>query len=428
MARIRKRKSNKRETAAGESRASYLWNSAAGLLNAAQSVFLLMVITRMSGLYAAGIFSIAFATGNLLLNLGNYGVRNYQVSDVGEECSFFDYLVHRLCTAGLMAVAALGYYVYCLEGKGYTPYKAQVVLAMCLLKTVDVLEEVFDGRLQQRGRLDLAGKVVTARLLVTMAVMLGVLGGTGDLRLATVLAGAAAALTSGLGLWLVRGALALPARGACPAQIRKLFIACFPVCATNFLSFYLTNSPKYAIDSLMDETAQAQYNFIAMPVFVIGLLNLFLYQPVLVRMTLTWNGKEKEAFRRLFFRILAGLGVISCLVLAGAWVMGIPVLSALYATDLSALHAELMVILAGGAVLAYNGFLCAVLTITRSQKAIPVIYAAAAALALYFVPEMVERAGIYGAVAAYTGLMVLIALLLTALFGRVYRRQMCGRQ
>ena len=383
-----------------------------------------MVITRIGGLYAAGVFSIAFATGNLLLNLGNYGVRNYQISDVRERCAFRDYLWHRVCTASLMIAAAAAYFVYCLTVKDYAPYKAQVVLAMCLLKTVDVAEEVFDGRLQQRGRLDLAGKIITARLAVTIAVMVTVLAATGDLLAAVLAAAGGAALTSGLCLWGVRRQLAFSFGRFRTDRVGRIFAACFPVCAANFLSFYLTNSPKYAIDSLMDETAQAQYNFVAMPVFVIGLLNLFLYQPILVRMTLTWNERDRNGFFRLFARILAGLAAIAAAVLAVGWLWGIPVLSALYATDLAALRGELMMLLLGGAVLAYDGFLCAVLTITRSQRVIPLVYLAGAGLALFAVPHMVAAAGIFGAAAAYTALMTMIAVLLTALFARAYRRQM----
>ena len=45
----------------------FIWNSIGGTLNAGQSVLILMVITRTAGLAAAGVFSIAYATGNLFL-------------------------------------------------------------------------------------------------------------------------------------------------------------------------------------------------------------------------------------------------------------------------------------------------------------------------------------------------------------------------
>ena len=53
---------------------SYLWNMMGGLLNAGQSVLILMVITRVAGIDDAGIFTIAYASANLFLTIGNYEI------------------------------------------------------------------------------------------------------------------------------------------------------------------------------------------------------------------------------------------------------------------------------------------------------------------------------------------------------------------
>ena len=85
---------------------NYIWNAIGGMLNAGQSVLVLIIVTRVCGLEAAGLYSIAFATGNLFMYLGNYGVRNYQVSDVDEKFPFRSYILHRLLTVALMLLAA----------------------------------------------------------------------------------------------------------------------------------------------------------------------------------------------------------------------------------------------------------------------------------------------------------------------------------
>lgn len=73
-------------------RAAYVWNTAAGLLNAFQSVIMLIVLSHVCDPVQAGIFTIAYANANLFLNLGKYGVRNFQVSDVDEKYDFRAYL------------------------------------------------------------------------------------------------------------------------------------------------------------------------------------------------------------------------------------------------------------------------------------------------------------------------------------------------
>ena len=73
-------------------RDSFVWNMAGSMIMAFQSVILLMIITRTAGLAEAGIFTIANVNANLFLNIGKYGMRNYQVSDVEGQFSFGDYL------------------------------------------------------------------------------------------------------------------------------------------------------------------------------------------------------------------------------------------------------------------------------------------------------------------------------------------------
>lgn len=440
---------------------NYIWNAIGGMLNAGQSVFVLIIVTRVCGLEAAGLYSIAFATGNLFMYLGNYGVRNYQVSDVDEKFPFRSYILHRLLTVALMLVVAAVYCAYSLLRGAYSPAKTMTVAAMCLLKAIDCLEEVLEGRLHQRGRLDLAGKMMTVRLLISIGGMLAVLVATGNLLTATnaaiILAAAAvilmAAACSKTLLPLQpapelvadvgnagaapgaaaknRGAATSPAAASAAVSAARrgalrdaavLMRVCFPVCAANFLSFYLINAPKYAIDAAMNETAQAQYNFIAMPVFVIQLLGMFVYQPVLVRMTLSWNRADKKGFLRDFLRITAGLLIIAALCLGGAYVLGIPVLSALYATDLSALKPELLLILAGGVFLAMNGFYSAVLTLMREQNRIPFMYLAGAVLSLILTPHFVEISGIMGAVISFVLIMAIVCALLSAQFALAYKK------
>lgn len=395
---------------------NYIWNSIGGVLNAAQSVVMLMIITRLLGLAAAGVYSIAFATGNLFLYLGNYGVRNYQVSDLEEEYAFREYVAHRALTVTLMFAVSVGYSIYGYVRSGYSVEKAWTVLAMCVLKMIDCIEEVFEGRYHQRGRLDRTGQLMTIRLLVSMAGMAVAMIVTRDLLIATWVAVILAAVADVIVIYAFRETAAWQAGPIRTTAIAGLMRSCFPVCAANFLSFYLINAPKYAIDAVLGETVQAEYNFIAMPVFVIQMLNMFLYQPVLVDMTSAWNGKDRQTFSRIFRKILVELLAIAVVVLVGAWLLGIPVLSVLYATDLTARKGDLMIILVGSIFLAYNGFMSAVLTITRDQNRIPVMYLVGAICSLLVTQNMTVRWGIRGAVCAFAGSMIVVSVLLTVVY------------
>lgn len=77
-------------------------------------------------------------------------------------------------------------------------------------------------------------------------------------------------------------------------RIGLLFKITFPLFGISFLSFYVNSAPKYAIDACLTDEIQACYGFVAMPVFVIGLINNFIYQPVLVPMAVEWEKEQTE--------------------------------------------------------------------------------------------------------------------------------------
>ena len=63
-----------------------------------------MVSTQLVGVEQAGMISMAFVVGLLLMFVGNFGVRTYQISDINREHSFIDYQANRWATCVLMLV------------------------------------------------------------------------------------------------------------------------------------------------------------------------------------------------------------------------------------------------------------------------------------------------------------------------------------
>ena len=145
---------------------SYIWNMTAGMIFGFQSVFLLMVITRALGLYEAGLFTIAYANANLFLTIGKYGMKNYQATDVKGQFSFGEYLTSRYISSAAMIVISVVYILYTGYTLDYTKEKMLIIFFMCLLKTVDAMEDVYLGWYQLNGRLDVGGKIMTLRLCI----------------------------------------------------------------------------------------------------------------------------------------------------------------------------------------------------------------------------------------------------------------------
>ena len=131
------------EYAAHRTTRDYVWNTVG--VGAWGMVFpiLTVVVTQLVGVEQAGMFSLAFVTGTLLMILANYGVRTYQVSDVTEEHSFSDYQINRLITCAFMVLVGVA---YCMV-RGSESQMFTISLGVYLYKMVDGLADVYEGRL-----------------------------------------------------------------------------------------------------------------------------------------------------------------------------------------------------------------------------------------------------------------------------------------
>ena len=70
----------------------------------------------------------------------------------------------------------------------------------------------------------------------------------------------------------------------------------FSTFSCRYLVIYIGNAPKYSIDAVLSSQEQACFNYIFMPVFVIGLLSRFIYQPLIGKMALLWHKGELRSF------------------------------------------------------------------------------------------------------------------------------------
>ena len=403
-------------------RNAYAWNTAGGLLNAFQSVIMLMVLTRVTDMTTAGIFTLAYANANLFLNMGKYGIRNFQASDVEPRYSYRAYIASRIITTTAMIVCSLAFLAYSTLTIGYSVEKIVAVALMTVFKAVEAFEDVYEGNYQQHGRLDLAAKMVTLRTIgaILLFVVLAIVMRELLMPLAVATAFSIVFMVYCLIKIKARYGLPIPDADAASSSAAKLLKVCLPLFLSTFLLFYIGNAPKYAIDGLMDDVAQAQYGFIAMPVFVVGLFAQFVYMPQIEPLSELWANNDRDGFAKEFAKQAFIVVGITAVCVIGAALLGVPVLGALYATDLSSFHIELCVLVAGGGFLALATLFTLGITIVRAQKTLPWGYAAVALIALLVSGPAVAAWGITGASIVYIACMAA----LTVWFGLVFLVQL----
>lgn len=393
----------------GRGGAAVFWNALSAAANSFQTMALLLVITRNGNMQDASIFVTAYAAGNLLVNIGKFGVRQVQAADLQEKHSFRDYLAARRVTVAWMLLFMAGYLAVGVRKNGYTGKKAFVMLMVCLFKSIEAYEDVYLGRMQQQGRLDTAGRIFGARMLLYIAGFAGCYCLTKDLAVAC----AANVLLSGLLSLAWNHAVAdafVPGEGSRKTGGKAVLYESFPVGACLCLYMYLGNAPKLVVGNVLEDEAQTCFHILFMAVFVVSLLGGFLTTPLIGKIAQKWQSRQVPAFfSRVRRAALCILLADACLTVLGN-LAGCAVLGWIYQVDLSGYRALLTVfLLAGGAAALQNLFQIAV-TAIGWQAPMAYGYGLAAGMMFLFGEKAVLAYGLHGLAVFFLLLLVLLAV------------------
>ena len=244
---------------------TFIWNLTASMLVSLQTALYLLVISHTSGVVDAGIFSISSAHAYLLQTVAKFGMRAYQVSDTSQKYSARDYLNSRYITGLLMILSTGIYLIFAARYRGYSGYKITVILCVVIMRLTDAIEDVFHGMLQQIGRLDIGSKALAIRLAVTIIIFTMIQFSRNlpaALMISTVISIPLLVLLTRLSLGPFIDQIALDTGNnkfdnqSCQ-NVKELLISCIPLAISAFLTIYLSNAPKYAIDKIYNEEVQA---------------------------------------------------------------------------------------------------------------------------------------------------------------------------
>lgn len=397
---------------------TYFWNLAANVLYALQSALLMLIITRFGNLDDAGVFSIIYTTTHMLSTLGNYSMRNFQVSDVNNEYSFPNYWTSRLISCGLMVVAGAMY--------GLLRYSVSNPLLIVLIfvgyRITDNIEDVIHGLAQKEGRLDAASCVKTVRVVLASVAFSAVYILTKDLTLASLAMLGTSLVILVISVGMFNAHFPALKYNVVFTKTWKLLWVCLPLCASALIQTYIINSPKYAIDRLMSSEAQAVFNILFMPVFSINLVVMFIFNPLVAGLSRMWVEGETKKFRKIMFRqimIIAGFTVFAA---ACTYLFGCELLGIVYGVPLTDYKVLMTLLMLFGGIAALTTFMSIIITIMRRQKEIMISYGIAVIFSFLFSDTMVRNYGMDGAGYLYGLLMAVILISLTVTVIRGFRQ------
>lgn len=392
---------------------NFIWNILGTGLNSFNSLFFLIIVTRINGTNDAGIFSIAYSTALILYTIGLYSGRLCQVTDIENKVKDKDYIVNRVITCVLMIVIAVIFVLL----KQYTPYKMGIFILLCVYKATEAFGEILYGIMQKNELLYRSGQSLTIKSLGGLVIFLSVDALTHNLIFAC----------SSIIVLNVLVLIGFDFFGICKKLINwkdtlnwknvgKIFKSEFFVFANSFAGIYVLNAPKYAIDTYLTEDIQAIFGYIMMPATVINLFTQFIFMPYLNKLRELYEQKNMKAFKGIAFKIKMAVVAFGICATLAAFLIGPEVLSLIYGEELRPYRMNLTVILASYILYGVSYVNLVLLTTTRDTFVQFVVHIITMLVACIGSNTLVQRLQINGAtisVAVTLGVQFILYMIVT---------------
>lgn len=377
-------------------------------------VVFVMLAKRLAGEEAGAQFYMAFTTGQMLLTIGYFEIRPFQVTDVSRQYAPSEYFGFRCITCLLMLAAGIAagcFYVW----NGKTDFGGfGLIMLLCVIKMMDGAADVFEGEFQRNERIDISGKSIAFRTLAVLLAFFAAAYLTHNIYAAS----AAAAIAAVLGAAAVGAVWHTHFEHLSVSfdkgRLKAMFRSTVLLFAGSAMCMWIWNGTKYVVEWNMAPHDILVYGIIFMPTMIINLGSGFVFKPMLTTMARDYENDDIRSFARLMCVLLACACALTLVTLAAMATVGIRVLEWLYAIELTPYIGEMMVLIAAGGFNAVSTILYYALMVMRKQVGIFAGYAAAFAVSIAIPVNMVRSYGLMGAAVSYLIVMTFLTVIFAA--------------
>lgn len=384
-------------------KSNFIWNMLGTGLNAFNSLFFLITVTRINGINDAGIFTLAFSTACILYVVGIYAGRVFQVTDSKENVTDKEYICNRILSCVLMMIITIIFVII----RGYNIYKSAIFILLAFYKCLEAFSDVLYGIMQKNDLLNMVGKSYFVKGLLSIIVFVLVDIITNNLILSCI---------SIIVIWTIilifydmknTRKLMNSNTKINFYNVFGIFKNGFFVFVITFLGLYIMNAPKYAIDNFLTEDIQAIFGIIIMPATVMGLVGQFLMHPYLNDIVNLYNKKEVKSLKKLILKIILYIVVFGAIASLLAYFLGVPVLNVVYGIDLNGYQIHLVAIIVASTLYNIGVIYSSVLTTIRKTFIQFAIYIFISLFALISSYVLTLKNGINGSTISYFLIMFL---------------------
>lgn len=384
-----------------------IWNILGIGFNSFNSLFFMIIVTRINGIDDAGIFTIAFSTACILYMIGVYAGRIYQVTDLDKEITNKEYLANRLITSTLIIVLVVIFNFI----KGYNLFKSMTFLLLTLYKSLEAFSDVIYGILQKNEKLEIVGKSLFFKSLISLIIFTLVDIITKNMIISII-------FVNIVNITLIIVFDIKKSKKYINFSIKvekeniiKIFKTGFFVFAVALLGVYVLNAPKYAIDNYLPNNYQTIFGIIVMPATVVGLVAQFIIHPYLNELVKLYEEKDLREFKKIIYRLIAIVSIFGIIATLLGYFLGTQVLSCIYGIDLGGYKIGLSIIIISATLYTIGVIYSSALTTVRETFSQFIIYLIVSIVAYIISDVFTRKYNVNGAIIAYFVIMLLQSLL-----------------
>ena len=387
-------------------RKNFIWNTLGTGLNAFNSLFFMIIATRVNGIEQAGIFTIAFSSACILYAIGLYAGRVYQVTELNDKISDKDFIVNRILTCFSMIIFLI---LFCIFRK-YDIEKAVIFLLLTIYKALEAFSDIIYGILQKHDKLDIVGKSLFLKSILSILLFLII-----DLLIKNIIVAIISMIIICIIIIIFYDFRKVYKYIDFKQKINwenviNILKKGFFVFAISFLGMYVVNAPKYSIDTYLTSDFQTIFGIIVMPATIMSLVAQFLIHPYLNQIVELYKTKNLKGLEKLILKILGIIGCFGVLATILGYLLGTQVLGLIYGIDLSMYKIGLSIIIISATLYTIGTVCSSILTTVRQTFSQFIIYVGVSIFAYIISAILTKYIGINGAIIAYFLIMVAQAL------------------
>lgn len=370
-----------------------------------------VIVTRYSGLGAAGILSAAMSVSLMFRSVTYFGIRNYYVSDQSAAYSDGDYTALRIVTASVGMLSCMIFTLFC----GYDKTTLAAIFYFMIYRTAEGFSDHFGGIFQKNDRLDIAGI-----FLLIKSVMTAVFFFAGYF---------AVSLNFGIMLMALSSVIFLAAAempfaskmsaGTVPSftKLTELVRNAFPMFIYQLEVSAVFNSPKIILLLMCGKEEAGAYSSFFSLALIVQAVSQYCYTPFTAKFAELFACGKKHAFQRSVLFVITAMFFFMSAFFMLAVFFGEKITSLLFGEDILMYRQMIIPSVIGACAYSLSCFGGILLTVMRK---IHTLMTAQTASAVLSVISTIVFVGIYGANGAAYGTILsssaAMALMICSIF------------